>query len=79
MDEVFPRFHSFLLSKHKSLSISDYELCILTRMHFTNSEICNIISKPSGYVSVNQKRLLGKIFGVKGSPRDLEYHLMRIS
>ena len=78
VNKEYPFFRSRLYEMRSDLSPSDYELCILTRLHFSNSEISNIYGKSSGHVSMNQKRLMDKLFGVKGTPKDLEFRLTRI-
>lgn len=67
-----PRFFG-LMNKEKPLSLMEYRLCILIRLGFQPKEQMILLSLPPTYnITVYRKRLYKKIFGVDGSPKELD-------
>ena len=79
MDETIPAFRPFLRREDNTLSFFEQDFCILVRMHFTNTEICHICNLTSSRVATIRSRMLKKVFKVKGSPKDFDYRINRIS
>lgn len=72
IDCVIPRFHGILNSGLEPLKDAEYEICMLIRLHFSASVICNLTGSPSSTVATTRKRLLLKVFGIEGSPKDFD-------
>lgn len=79
MDGTIPAFRPFLRREDYALSFFEQDFCILVRMHFTNTEICHICNLTSSRVATIRSRLLKKVFKVKGSPKDFDYRINRIT
>lgn len=64
----------FLARLHKinDLSARDVNICILTRLHFSPSEIGILTEISPQNVTNSRARLLGKIFGVKGGATEFD-------
>ena len=67
----YPKLFDRLITKH-GLSSTEYDLCILTLMDFTPSEISFLIAKEKSTISVARRRIAEKITGQKGSAKDLD-------
>ena len=60
------------LHKINDLSARDINICLLTRLHFTPSEIASLTEVSPQSVTNIRARLLGKIFGIKGGAAEFD-------
>ena len=67
----YPKLFYNLITKH-GLSSTEYDLCILTLMDFTPSEISFLIAKEKSTISVARRRIAEKLIGEKSSAKDID-------
>ena len=72
MNEELPTFHALL----SELSLTEYDVCLLIRLHFSPSELCTLTGISSAYATVIRKRLLKKVFGEEGKAKDFDKRVM---
>ena len=77
-NEVLPTFYGTLNTPGYTLSEVEYEVCMLLRLHFRQSDISRICGISSSYVSVLQQRILKKVFGREGKAKDFTQLLLSI-
>ena len=78
MKEYFPYCFDFLSSKLK-IDTTEYQVCILLRLHFKAGEVANMLEVTPPYISKISTTALLHLFGKKGSSRDLSKELCKIS
>lgn len=78
VNEEIPIFYSSLNTPECSLRTIEYEVCLLIRCHFLPSEICKLTGRNESYISNLRKAILLKLYGVKGTPKDLDQRIMAI-
>lgn len=63
--EKFPVFYGKICNKEegKKLSLQEWRVCLLTRLHFSNSEIVNILDSSPSSVSNAKQKVNEKLFG----------------
>lgn len=63
--EKFPVFYGKICNKEegKKLSLQEWRVCLLTRLHFSNSEIVNILNSTPSSISNAKQMVNHKIFG----------------
>ena len=66
MEEKLPAFRSTLYKKTQNLKPSDYELCMLDRLHFSPSEMAVLTGNSLSAITMKRVRLLKKIFQISG-------------
>lgn len=71
--DLFPQFHQLLLSKSHSLNINEYNACVLIRLHFKPSDLCNMLSISSAYANKLRRNLLQKLFSRDGKAEDFDH------
>lgn len=71
INEKIPSF-DMVVKSNCILTDADYMICVLVRMHFRPSQICAVMQVSSAESSVRRKRLLKKIFGEDGAPKDFD-------
>ena len=76
VNEEIPTFYSSLNTTECSLRTIEYEVCLLIRCHFLPSEICKLTGRNESYISNLRKAILLKLYGVKGTPKDLDQRIM---
>ena len=76
VNEEIPTFYSSLNTPECSLRTIEYEVCLLIRCHFLPSEICKLTGRNESYISNLRKAILLKLYGVKGTPKDLDQRIM---
>lgn len=78
MDTIVPNlFHTINIPEHP-ITVAEYDFCILVRLHFSNSEICHLCNMDSARVSTIRRRLLERIYNVKGAPKEFDERIARI-
>lgn len=77
INEQIPLFYESLNSP-VALRPIEYEVCLLVRCHFKPAAICKLLDRSDGYIANLRKGILLKVYGVKGSPKELDERIMRI-
>ena len=70
-NKTIPNFYSFFISEH-SLNNAEYEICILTRLDFSPSEISALKGYDKSSISTARRRIVEKITGEEGSAKMLD-------
>lgn len=78
VNEQIPCFYESL-NALQLLRPIEYEVCVLTRCHFKPASICKLLNRSDGYIANLRKGILLKVYGLKGSPKDLDERIMRIN
>ena len=78
VNEQIPCFYESL-NASQVLRPIEYEVCVLTRCHFKPASICKLLNRSDGYIANLRKGILLKVYGLKGSPKDLDERIMRIN
>ena len=78
VNEEIPSFYNTLNTPECSLRPIEYEVCLLIRCHFLPSEICKLTGRNESYISNLRKAILLKLYGVKGTPKDLDQRIMAV-
>ena len=78
IDEYFPGFHDFSVS-HLTFGSNEYKICLLLRLHFKSGEIANMLGVSAPYISKVCSETQTKLFGSKGSSKELAKELDKIS
>ena len=78
VNEQIPCFYESL-NALQVLRPIEYEVCVLTRCHFKPASICKLLNRSDGYIANLRKGILLKVYGIKGSPKDLDERIMRIN
>ena len=77
INEQIPCFYESL-NESQVLRPIEYEVCVLTRCHFKPASICKLLNRSDGYIANLRKGILLKVYGIKGSPKDLDERIMKI-
>ena len=77
INEHIPSFYH-TLNTPKVLRPVEYEVCMLIRCHFKPSAIGKLLNLDDAYVSNLRRRILHKVFGIEGNPKDLDERIMAI-
>ena len=78
INEEIPTFYTVLNNSNCSLRTIEYEVCLLIRCHFLPAEICKLTGRNESYISNLRKAILMKLYGVKGTPKDLDKRILAI-
>ncbi|MBQ7942000.1 MAG: tetratricopeptide repeat protein [Muribaculaceae bacterium] len=62
----------------ENISTADYRICLLVKCKFSVKEIAEITSRIPNAVTNQRKRLYKKLFGVEGSPNDLDRYIISL-
>ena len=77
INEQIPVFYNSL-NNPVVLRPVEYEVCMLVRCHFSPSAVGKLLNLDESYVSNLRKRILHKVYGIEGNPKDLDRRLMAI-
>jgi hypothetical protein len=78
INEELPRFFGIMNSR-KLLNQMEYNLCILIRLGFQPKEQLILLDlSPTYNITMLRKRLLKKIYGIEGTPKELDENIMAI-
>jgi len=77
INEQIPVFYDTLNST-TTLRPIEYEVCLLVRCHFKPSSIGKLLGLDEAYVSNVRRRILHKVYGIEGNPKDLDERIMAI-
>lgn len=72
-----PSFYTKLNESYQ-LSQFEYDMCLLTRLHFKPAEIAVLMNCDRSTVSVTRSRLLKKCLGIEGKAKDFDDYLFSI-
>ena len=78
VDEELPTFRPTLYDIFPNIKWSDYQICLLVRLHFRPSEIATLIHRSLPYVTVNRRRMLTKLFNKQGKAMDFDRKIQMI-
>lgn len=79
INELIPSFYATLNIGSHPLTVLEYDVCLLIRANFSPSEICKLTGISDSYASNIRKRLLLKIYGIEGAPKDFDRIIKEIS
>lgn len=77
INEQIPAFYN-ALNTPVVLRPVEYEVCMLIRCHFKPSSVGKLLGLDEAYVSNVRRRILYKVYGVEGNPKDLDERIMTI-
>ena len=77
INEQIPAFYN-ALNTTIVLRPVEYEVCMFIRCHFKPSAVGKLLGLDESYVSNVRRRILHKVYGIKGNPRDLDERIMAI-
>jgi hypothetical protein len=78
INQEIPSFYGVLNTPVHTLRPIEYDVCMLIRLHFQPAEICKLTGISDGYAANLRKRLLLRIFGEEGSPKDFDRRIIGI-
>jgi len=78
VNKHIPHFYTSLNTAEQALRPIEYDVCLLVRTHFLPAEICRLTGRSDSYISNLRKGILQKVYGVKGTPKDLDQRILRI-
>jgi len=78
IDEVIPGFYARMNSQKQSLTLADYQICMLVRLFFSPKEISNLTGNSPQGVSMKRLRLLKKVFNINGSAETFDKLVQQI-
>jgi len=76
--EALPGFYNFIASYERSINISEFNTCVLTRLKFKPMDIANLLKISPSYVSKIRINLNKKLFDDEGNSRDFDKNIMQI-
>ena len=76
--KLFPSFYQFVTERRFALTVKEYQMCVLLRLHFKPSTISNVINVTPSFVTKMSKSLLKKFFEMNGTTKDLYQELLKI-
>ena len=74
---VYPRFSSSLYGLY-TLSPTEYQVCLLTKIHTAPVEIAAVLNKDKSTISSIRKRLYKKVFDKEGSGKDWDEFILSL-
>lgn len=72
-----PQFYSTVNSRH-TLRPDEYDLCMLVRLNFKTLEMSNLMHCSKQNISAMRRRMLQKMLGHDGSPKEFDEFIMGI-
>lgn len=77
-NNVIPLFYS-TLNCHHTLRPDEYDLCILVRLQFKTLEMSNLMGCSRQNISAMRRRMMLKLLGQEGSPKEFDKYIMSIT
>lgn len=77
LKSVYPHFSSSLYGL-RNLSPTEYQVCLLTKVHAAPVEIAAVLNKDKSTISSVRKRLYKKVFGKDGSGKDWDEFILSL-
>ena len=78
MNEVIPHFYLTINKPDNMIRMQEYDVCLLTRAHFTPVIICKLLGISLGYISNLRKRIYCKISKKQGGAKDFDAFILSI-
>ena len=78
INEEIPQFYTSLNTPKYTLTPIEYEVSMMVRVHLSPSDIWKLAGISKGYASNLRSRLLLKIYGIDGSPKDYNQKVLAI-
>jgi len=78
INQEIPHFYTTVNGQGYVLSAIEYDVTLLIRTRFSPTDIHKLTGLSSGYISNMRIRLLSKIYGIKGSTKDYDQHILSI-
>jgi tetratricopeptide (TPR) repeat protein len=78
VNEQLPMFYGTLNTSSCTLNPIEYEVCLLIRVHFSPADICKLLGRSDSYISHTRRRILQKVYGIDGKPKDLDDRILAI-
>jgi hypothetical protein len=78
VNEQLPMFYGTLNTESCTLNPIEYEVCLLIRVHFSPADICKLLGRSDSYIAVTRRRILQKVYGIDGKPKDLDDRILAI-
>lgn len=75
--EHFPLFWEYISSKKFALNESEFNTCVLIRLHVRPVSISEMLEVTTGYVSKVRIRLYEKLFGEQGTSKQFDERIMK--
>ena len=79
INSEIPHFYTTLNTPKYTLTPIEYEVSMLLRVHFSPIEIHRLTGASPSYISNMRSRLLLKIWGIHGSPKDYDERILSIN
>ena len=77
MNIYMPDFMDSLSQHEYKPNLRETQVCVLLRLRFSLSEICNLIGMTHQSLGNCRKRLLKKMFGIEGTSKDFDERLLQ--
>ena len=78
IDEILPKFKTTLNNGTHTLRMEEYHICILVRLNFKPLEISNLTGLSQANITAIRKRMLKKLFGIDGKPKEFDTIISKI-
>lgn len=78
INDHFPNCHLLISTKSHLLTLDEYRVCMLMRIHVNPSSVRHIIGKSDGSITNIRIRLLKKIFDEDGKAKTFDYKISQI-
>ena len=75
---LMPSFLATLEKKGQKLDLKETQICILTRMHFTLSEISALLQLSSTSLSHKRIRMNKKLFDMEGTAKQFDFNILNM-
>lgn len=75
--EYFPSFWEYITSKKFALNESEFNTCVLIRLHVRPVSVSVMLEVTTGYVSKLRIRLYEKLFGEDGNSKQFDERIMK--
>ena len=77
-DDRLPHFRHHLNSNGQILRQEEYRICMLVYIKCQPHDICSLMNMSSAHVSNTRKRILFKVYGIDGKPKDLDERIRKV-
>ena len=78
VNKTMPNLYATLVLQHK-LSLSDFDVCMLLRLHFKPLEISNLTGLDKSTITTKRHRIYKKIFGRQDNGTEFMDYLIHLS
>ena len=75
IEQLIPSFPQMLKNR---LTEKEYHICLLIRLHISPSSISNLVGLSNSGVSLSRKRMLEKVCGKDGTPKDFDKFILSL-